>query len=116
MQMTEKPMDRPAFMTGRAVRRSKTNGPHRQSRLALLLLLPTFIVLLLVAFIPLARTVSASLTDEVFARPDLTVNYVGLSNYQKLLSFRVIELPDNKRPIEVLPRGFYVLTRFELSG
>ncbi len=98
--------------TAPSVRRLRLS---RQARLAALLLLPTFIVLLLVAFYPLARTFSASLTDEVFARPDLTVNYVGLKNYQKLFSFQLIELPANKRAVEVLAAGYHVLSRFQVG-
>jgi len=94
----------------------RANKPIRQARLAFLMLLPTFIILTMVAFYPLLRTFGASLTDEIFARPDLTVHFVGLANYQKLLSFEIVELPDNTRPVEMLPSGYYILTSFQLSG
>ncbi len=97
-------------------RRSKRTLAARRSRLALALLLPTLTVLALVAFYPLARTFGASLTNEVFALPDQRVDYVGLANYRKLLSVQVFELPTGKRPVEVLPRGYYVLSRFDWSG
>jgi trehalose/maltose transport system permease protein len=62
----------------------------RDSRLAWNLLLPTVIVLLLVAARPLERTFIASLTDQRFAgAQDRVVNFVGLQNYAQLLGFRV---------------------------
>ncbi|HLY27228.1 MAG TPA: sugar ABC transporter permease [Aggregatilineales bacterium] len=96
-------------------RRERFAHSTRQVRLAFLLLLPTFVVLALVAVYPLLRTFSASLTDEQFAQPGQTVNYIGLSNYQKLLSVQFIELPADKRPAQVLPTGYYLFSRFQFG-
>jgi trehalose/maltose transport system permease protein len=97
-------------------RTDRKGGMRRQVRLAMLLLLPTFIVLGLVAFYPLARTFGASMTDEVFARPDLKAQFIGLNNYQKLLSVQIIELPTDKRPVQVIPSTYYLLSRFQFGG
>jgi trehalose/maltose transport system permease protein len=96
-------------------RRRETTLSGRQMRLALLLLLPTFIVLVLVAFYPLARTFLASFTDELFARPDQKINYVGLDNYQKLLSVQIVEVPEGKTLRSVLPE-YLKVADFELFG
>lgn len=87
----------------------------RQTRLAALLLLPTFIVLFVVAFYPLARTFLASFTDEPFARPEQTINGVGLANYQKLLSFQIVEVPEGMTLREVAP-GFRRVFDINLAG
>jgi len=61
----------------------------RQSLLAWNLLLPTVIVLVLIAARPLERTFIASLTNQVFAAAEEdVVEFVGLQNYTKLLGFR----------------------------
>jgi trehalose/maltose transport system permease protein len=78
---------------------------ERATRLAYLLLLPTFIVLIIVAFYPLARTFSASFTDELFARPDQTVSQVGFANYQKLLTVTIVNIPEGKSLGDVTPKG-----------
>jgi trehalose/maltose transport system permease protein len=84
----------------------------RQVRLAALMLIPTLLLLGLVAFYPLVRTFGASLTDEVFAREDLTRHFVGFANYQQLLSIQFLELPPGKSPAQVIPDGFYLMARF----
>jgi trehalose/maltose transport system permease protein len=62
----------------------------RDARLAWNLLLPTIIVLMLVAARPLERTFVASLTDQRFAgAQDRVINFVGLQNYGALLGFRI---------------------------
>ncbi|HRE47532.1 MAG TPA: sugar ABC transporter permease [Aggregatilineales bacterium] len=79
----------------------------RQTRLALLLLLPTFIVLILVAFYPLARTFTASLTDERFAAEEGTVvKNVNFQNYQRLLGIQFVQIPpdETRLPTSLLPR------------
>jgi trehalose/maltose transport system permease protein len=86
----------------------------RQARLALLLLLPTFIILIVVAFYPLARTFTASFTDEPFARPEQPITNVGLANYQRLLGIQIAELPAGKRLSEVVPRGYQRMAEFDL--
>lgn len=61
----------------------------RQSLLAWNLLLPTVIILILIAARPLERTFIASLTNQVFAAAEEDVTeFVGLQNYAKLLGFR----------------------------
>lgn len=88
----------------------------RQARLAFWLLLPTFIVLVLVAFYPLGRTFLASFTDEPFANPDKPVNNVGTANYQKLLSFTIVELPEGARLRDVAPEGYRRVTNIDVFG
>lgn len=58
------------------------------SRNAWNLLLPTVIVLIVVAARPLERTFISSLTDQEFARRT-EPNFIGLENYAQLLGFRV---------------------------
>jgi trehalose/maltose transport system permease protein len=61
----------------------------RQAVLAWNLLLPTVIVLILIAARPLERTFIASLTDQVFAGSSEDVTqFVGFQNYVRLLGFR----------------------------
>lgn len=61
----------------------------RESLLAWNLLLPTVIILILIAARPLERTFIASLTDQVFAAGEEDVTqFVGFQNYARLLSFR----------------------------
>ncbi len=59
----------------------------RQTRFAWTLLVPTLIILALVAARPLEQTFIKSLTDDEFgtSRP---ARYVGLNNYQNMLSFK----------------------------
>ncbi len=53
------------------------------------LLVPTIVLLLVVALRPLEKTFVASLTDDTFAGGvDESVNFIGLENYARLLSFR----------------------------
>jgi len=61
--------------------------PQRSSRVAWNLLIPTLIVLVLVAARPLEKTFIASLTDERFASGE-EPNFVGLDNYARLLGIR----------------------------
>ncbi len=60
----------------------------RQTRFAWTLLVPTLVVLILVAARPLEQTFIKSLTDDQFGtnRP---ARYIGLKNYQNLLSFKL---------------------------
>jgi trehalose/maltose transport system permease protein len=59
----------------------------RQTRFAWTLLVPTLVILALVAARPLEQTFIKSLTDDEFgtARP---ARYIGLGNYQNMLSFK----------------------------
>ncbi len=63
----------------------------RQTRAAWNLLMPTLVVLVLVAARPLEQTFINSLTDKKFASATVP-RFVGLDNYTKLLSFRVDEV------------------------
>jgi len=60
----------------------------RQTRYAWTLLIPTLTVLILVAARPLEQTFIKSLTDDQFGT-NKPARYIGLKNYQNLLSFKV---------------------------
>lgn len=94
----------------------------QEERLAWLLLLPTFVILVVIAFYPLGSVFYNSLTDRTFASARET-QFVGLDNYTNLLRFTVMRLPPAvdedtgeivrdeetgaivyERPIRVLPR------------
>lgn len=79
---------------------------QQRTRLAFYLLLPTFVILVMVAFFPLGRTFLASFTDEPFAKPDQVVNNVGGANYQKLLSMTIVEVPEGQRLADLVPDGY----------
>ncbi|MBU1879521.1 MAG: sugar ABC transporter permease, partial [Chloroflexi bacterium] len=64
----------------------------REERLAIMMLLPSFIVILLIAVYPLFTVFSDSLTNKTFAS-DEPVQFVGLGNYVQLLSVTIAELP-----------------------
>ncbi|TDO78259.1 trehalose/maltose transport system permease protein [Halanaerobium saccharolyticum] len=93
-----------------------------EQKLALKLLTPTLIVLLVIAVYPLGQVFYTSFTNRTFAGTG-TTEFIGLENYQKLLSFSIEELPPVideetgkikvdeetgeqifKTPIQVLPR------------
>ena len=95
---------------------------RREQRLAYLLLLPTFVVILLIAIYPLGKVFYSSLTDQRFASGE-PVEFVGLGNYQRLLGMTIKQLPpiideqtgkpkrdpqtnqlEYARPIQILPR------------
>ncbi len=79
-----------------SVETRRKGGPSRlariESRMALYLLLPTFIILALIAIYPFSRVVISSLTNARFASSAET-EYVGLANYRNLLSMTFRELP-----------------------
>ena len=64
----------------------------QEQRLAYLLLLPTLLILLVIAVYPLSSVFINSLTNNVFASSD-PVEFVGLENYANLLSMTVKPLP-----------------------
>jgi trehalose/maltose transport system permease protein len=64
----------------------------REERLALLLLVPSFIILLVIAFYPLGNVFISSFTNRQFGTSTPT-QYIGLENYKRLLSFTVMRLP-----------------------
>lgn len=92
-----------------------------EQRLAYWLLLPTLIILFLIAFYPLGSVFYSSLTNRVFASQQ-AVEFVGLDNYRSLLSVTIQRLepeldetgavrtdPETgevilQSPIDVLPR------------
>jgi trehalose/maltose transport system permease protein len=69
--------------TGRRLRRS-TKLQRRQTRLAWLLLLPSLLVVLLVAIYPLGKTIYQSFTNEDFLALEPS-KWIGLENYRTLL-------------------------------
>ncbi|GAB4550341.1 MAG: sugar ABC transporter permease [Anaerolineae bacterium] len=83
--------------TAKPVRAGESALTKRQARLAMIMLAPTFLVLLLVAFYPLARTFLASFTDEPFANPNAVVNNVGFANYERLFAITIAPLPEGAR-------------------
>lgn len=90
-----------------------------EERTALLLLVPSFVILLLIAFYPFGSVLVSSFTNARFASSEPT-NYVGFDNYRRLLSMTIKRVPvrlddagqavvvDGKRQYEssitVLPR------------
>ncbi len=78
--------------------KTKPRGPsalaRSEERTALWLLIPSFLIIALVAVYPLARVVMSSFTNERFAAgTDIRGEYVGLQNYRQLLSMMVLEVP-----------------------
>jgi trehalose/maltose transport system permease protein len=102
----------------------------QEARLARLLLLPSIIILLVVAVYPLGDTFFASFTNRQFAGGETTdQTFVGLSNYRQLLGMTIKELKpvrvtlENEivyeRAIDVLPREPHLyrqVTQFTLFG
>jgi trehalose/maltose transport system permease protein len=64
---------------------------RKEERFAYLLLLPTFIVIVVIAFYPLVSVFINSFTDRVFASSAPT-SFVGLQNYKTLLSISIKQL------------------------
>jgi trehalose/maltose transport system permease protein len=109
----------------------------REERLAYWLLIPTFFIIVVIAFYPLGSVFYNSFTNKVFAS-DAPTEVVGLDNYKKLLSVTIKELPpvldentgepvidqetgepQYERAINVLPREpnrFREVTQFTLFG
>lgn len=115
---------------------SMSNLARREEKNAFKLLLPTIIILLLVALYPLAQVVYTSFTDRTFAGKE-EFAYVGIENYTQLLSVTMTELPAKlnekgepiineqtgetvyKHPLDVLPREpvrYKEVTRFSIFG
>lgn len=108
-----------------------------EQKLAMILLLPSFLVILLIAFYPLGSVFVTSFTNRTFASSKVT-EYVGFQNYQKLLSLKIerldpvidadtgIQLNDDKTgeplfedPIDILPRDpfrYKPIREFDLFG
>jgi trehalose/maltose transport system permease protein len=64
----------------------------KEERLAYWLLLPTFVILIAIAFYPLGSVFYNSLTNRKFASSE-PVRFIGLKNYRTLLSLTIKELP-----------------------
>lgn len=73
-------------------RRGTASLLRAERRTAYGLLLPTFIILAVIAAYPFGRVVYSSLTNAKFASSQPT-SFIGLDNYRTLLSFTVRELP-----------------------
>jgi len=102
-------------------RRRQSTLAKGEQRLAYLLLVPTLVILVAIAFYPLGSVFYSSLTNDTFAS-DVQTDFVGLQNYADLLSINVAELPPELddsgnqvvdddtgdpqylSPVEVLPR------------
>ncbi len=109
----------------------------REERLAYKLLLPTFLILFLIAIYPLGQVFYTSFTNKTFASSQKT-EFIGFDNYKKLLGVTIKELkpvldkdtgqqkinqktnePVYQRPIKVLPRKperYRELFQFHLLG
>ena len=113
---------------------SSSNLAKAEQKLALKLLLPAFLILIIIALYPLGQVFYTSFTNREFASSTET-EFVGLDNYQALLSVTIKELPPVidedtgeqavdeetgqpvfERPIRVLPRDPYLYRpSFEFS-
>ncbi len=62
-----------------------------EQKLAMTLLLPSFLVIILIAFYPLGSVFVTSFTNKTFASSKQT-EYVGTDNYRKLLSLKIVKL------------------------
>ena len=75
---------------------AKRAGPSRLARMeertALFLLIPSFVILILIAFYPFGQVIYSSLTSAKFASSEPT-QFVGLDNYRNLLSVTIRRLP-----------------------
>ncbi len=64
----------------------------QEEKLAYKLLLPTLIILLVIAVYPLGQVFYTSFTDKTFASSEET-KFIGFGNYKQLLSLTIKELP-----------------------
>ncbi len=65
---------------------------QKEERLALMLLVPTLLILFAIALYPLGQVFYTSLTNSTFASA-VETEFIGLRNYQQLLSITIKELP-----------------------
>ncbi|PKP58575.1 sugar ABC transporter permease [Candidatus Atribacteria bacterium HGW-Atribacteria-1] len=115
----------------------KLNIARREQYLAYKLLLPSFLILIIVAIYPLGQVFYTSLTNRTFASSKKT-SFIGLNNYADLLGITIKELPPiidkdtgkqivnsktgkpfYQRPIEILPRRphrYRELSQFNFFG
>jgi trehalose/maltose transport system permease protein len=108
-----------------------SNLAKREEKLAWRLLIPTLLIITLIAFYPLLQVFYTSFTDRVFASGAET-NFIGFDNYRRLLSINIMELqpvidedtgiervnPETgetiyERPLDVLPRAPQRYREFE---
>ncbi|SFL21478.1 carbohydrate ABC transporter permease [Halanaerobium salsuginis] len=75
----------------------------KEQSLAYKMLIPTILILVIIAIYPLGQVVYTSFTNRVFAGVEET-EFVGLDNYTSLFSLTIKELPKDKYAFEVLPR------------
>jgi len=75
----------------RRKRRGISDLAKREERLAYMLLIPTLIILFIIAFYPLGSVFYTSLTDQRFASAQ-EAQFVGLGNYSDLLSLTIVGL------------------------
>jgi trehalose/maltose transport system permease protein len=109
----------------------------REERLAYWLLIPTFFIIVVIAFYPLGSVFYNSFTNKIFAS-DTPTEVVGFDNYKKLLNITIKELPQlidedtgqpaidpetgetqYERAINILPREpvrYREVTQFNLFG
>ncbi len=109
----------------------------QEQRLAYILLLPTFVILLVIAIYPLGSVFVNSFTNNIFASAQ-PVDFVGAENYANLLSMTVKQLPvkidedtgqavidaetgkaEYESPVRILPREprrFKPVTTINLFG
>ncbi|MCF7934445.1 MAG: sugar ABC transporter permease [Spirochaetia bacterium] len=108
-----------------------------EQKLAMLLLIPSFLVIFLIAFYPLGSVFVTSFTNRTFAS-SVETETVGFDNYRKLLSLKIMKLepifdpdtglqaiddfsgePAYQDPIDLLPRDpfrYKPLREFDLFG
>ena len=72
-------------------RRGISDLAKREERLAYVLLIPTLIILFVIAFYPLGSVFYNSLSDRRFASGQES-HFIGLANYSNLLSLKIVEL------------------------
>ena len=101
---------------------NKSDLAKREEKQAYKLLLPSFLIIFLTAFYPLAHVFYTSFTNKTFASGKES-SFIGLENYKKLLSVTIKRLPPviddatgqvkidittnevvHERPIKILPR------------
>jgi len=105
-----------------------------ERRTAYILLLPTFVILALIAAYPFGQVIYSSLTNAKFASSEPT-SFIGLENYHTLFAFTIRRLPPKldesgapvilngetqyESPLKVLPRSpnrYKQVFQFDLFG
>jgi trehalose/maltose transport system permease protein len=138
---SETPLRERRFIMATNTGKQKSGGlsevAKKEERLALLMLVPSFLIIIVIAIYPLFTVFRDSFTNKIFAS-GVSVEFIGLENYIQLLSVTVKELPPvideatgqqaidpetgeamYERPITVLPREprrFRELAQFNFLG